>query len=151
MPTGKDFESKFKTLAQAEGVQVIRFHDTQYAYSGVDNPCDFVISQDKDLPSILIECKKTEKSSFPLKKFTQFNDLLALDQFRSFLVIWFTHYQEIIAYSTLDVAKLVEMGFKSINPQKVGNIKDVKPITLCTVFNRTYPKNIEVKKLWEKL
>lgn len=147
---GKEFEDLFKTLAENAGVSVVRFHDTLYKYKDVKNPCDFVISRSTEEPSILIECKATEKSSFSLSKFTQYDDLLELKNFTSYLVIWFVEYKKVLAFSLEDVVKLKERNVKSINPTKLGNISYVNPIDICNIFYRIKPGIMEVEKLWKR-
>lgn len=148
---GKEFEDLFRDLAEKEGVDVVRFYDTLYkGKKGVKNPSDFVISKGLDLPSLLVECKACEGSSFSFSKFTQFDDLIKLEKFKSFLVVWFVEKKRVIAFGVQDVSKMKEKGLKSINPDKLGKINYVKPIELCNIFYRIHPAVLEVKKLWEK-
>ena len=153
--TGKDFEAMFKELSEAEGVQVIRLHDVTNGYKGIDNPADFIISKGKESPSILIETKVCQKTSFGLD-FRQRDRLSSLDNFRSFVVIWFTEYKRIIAISIDHINYLFDIGYKSISPSRIDGVifpidlldNSVSPIDLCSSFKRVNPSRLEVLKLW---
>lgn len=149
---GKDFEDKFRDLAEKAGVQVVRFYDTLYKdKKGPKNPSDFVISKGKESPDLLIECKACEGSSFSFNKFSQYEELLGLDKFNSFVVIWFIEKKRVLAFNVLDIEKLKSHGLKSINPDNLGKISYVNPIDLCNKYYRINPSELEVNKLWQSL
>ena len=150
--TGKGFEEIFNTLATKEGVDVVRFYDTLYQYKDVNNSCDFVISLDKDLPALLVETKVCQSSSISIdSKIKQLDRLLSLKKFRSFVVVWFVKYKKVLAFEPEQIDQLRKRGIKSINPSKLENI-NIEYIELASVlnFNRTNPKKLEVKRLWQK-
>ena len=142
---GKAWENTFEKLVTKTGCNCVRFYDTMYNYKDVKNACDFVISISKDLPSILVELKSCEKTSFPFNKLTQLDKLRELKKFNSYVIIWFTEYQKILALRTEDVAKLVDSGLKSFNPTKEYG---VEVIDLCSKFKRVNPEELEYWKLW---
>ena len=144
--TGKDWENEFEKLCIAEGVDIVRFYDVTLGYKKVDNPADFVISFSKDYPAILAECKVVDsKKSFSVD-FRQLDRLLELKRFRSYVIIWFTKTRHILAVSALEMGRLREAGVKSINPEKMG---DIKYIDMNPVYKIVYPKKLEVKNLWK--
>lgn len=147
---GKAWEDKFKRLAEKAGCSVVRFHDTLYKYKDVDNPADFVISRSDKDPAILVELKSCEKTSFSFSKFPQFDRLLKLVNFRSYLIIWFREYKKILAFEVFSLDKDRKEGVKSINPDKLEKLKHSRAIDLCGVFNIVNPKKLEVNRLWEK-
>ena len=142
---GKDFEDTFEKIVTKTGCDCVRFYDTMYNYKKVKNACDFVISMGKDLPSVLVELKVCQKTSFPFNKLTQLEDLRKLKRFNSFVIIWFTEYQRIIALTISDVAALVDSGVKSFNPSKESPIE---VIDLCPKFKIINPEILEFWKLW---
>ena len=146
--TGKGFEKIFENLVKANGGNAVRFYDTMLGYKKVDNPADFIISIDKNKPSILIECKETHKSSFSLSKAPQLERLQELPRFRSYLVIWFVEYKLIVAYDASEVYLGSKEGIKSINPNKT-KFKS-KILSREEDFNRVKPKNININLLWEE-
>ena len=141
---GKGWEDTFRKLAEISGISCVRFHDTMYDYKNVSNPADFVISKEKRLPSLLIECKEVEKRSFKLR-FKQLEDLLKLTNFQSYVVIWFSSYKVVVALTPEQVQGLLAKGRKSMGPEdllKVG-------INLCNSYNRIKPKTLLFEKLWD--
>ena len=142
---GKEFENTFEKIVTRTGCDCVRFYDTMYNYKQVKNACDFVISMSKDLPSVLVELKVCQKSSFPVKNLTQLDSLRELTKFNSFVIIWFTEYRRIVAIKIPDVVDLVESGAKSINPSKVDQSKI---IDICSKFKSVNPEIIEFWKLW---
>lgn len=142
---GKAFEDTFEKLLKKTGCDCVRFYDTMYNYKKVKNACDFVISMSKDLPSILVELKVCQKTSFPFNKLTQLDDLRKLKKFRSFAIIWFTEHRRIIALDIDEVVSLVDSGVKSYNPSKDYGIR---VIDLCDKFKLVNPEIIEYSRLW---
>lgn len=141
---GKSFEITFKQLAEKAGCDVIRLYDTMLNYKEVNNPCDFIISKDPLKPAILIECKVCQRSSFPFKNLPQLERLKGLQNFKSYVVIWFTTKEKILAFRPGDISKLIAMGEKSLNPDKT----DIPRIDLCKEFSKVNPKSLEMDSLW---
>lgn len=149
---GKDWEDKFKELCEEQGVQCVRFHDTLYAgKKGVDNPCDFVISRNRDEPAILIECKVSEKGSFSIKsKFKQLPRLLELTKFKSYLVLWLTEAKKVYAFPTHRLNQLCERGLKTISERAIQTNPELQDISILLTdkAKRVNPIDLNIRVLW---
>lgn len=141
---GKAFEATYQKILSRTGCDCIRFYDVTNGYKKIDNPADFVISMDKDLPAILTELKVCQGSSFKLD-FRQLPRLLELKKFKSVLIIWFTEYKRIVALNVTEVERLLSLGIKSLNPSKT---REAKMVDLCYKFKRINPEEIEYWRLW---
>ena len=146
---GKEWENTFQSLCLQQGIDCVRFYDTlYYDKKGPKNPADFVISRSKKEPSILIECKVCEKSSFNIKsKFKQLPDLLELTKFRSYLVIWFSEEKLIYAIDTVKLNEFCLRGLKTLSPKSV-EIYRIPAIKLATEFKRVNPVGLYLDLLW---
>ena len=147
---GKEWEGHFARICEQRGIDAVRFHDVMLNAKDVNNPADFIISLDQSLKSFLIECKETASTNWSLS-FDQYDRLLKLTKFQSFVLIWFSNYKEIWAMSLQSITRLKEAGVKSFNPKR-PMFKDREIDGICEIdseFARIKPKDARIEKLWE--
>lgn len=147
---GKEWESHFSSICESRGIDAVRFYDVVQGHKGVNNPADFVVCPDKSKKPYLIECKSTNSTNWGLY-FDQYDRLIKLKKFQSFVIIWFVSYKEIWAMSLQAITRLRENGEKSFNPKtlrKKGRILD-GVIQIPAEFARVKPQDAEIEKIWE--
>ena len=149
---GKEWEDLFKTLCGVKGVQCVRFHDTLYSNKkGVDNPCDFVISKDRNSEGILIECKACENSSFSISKFKQMPRLVALTNFKSYVVIWLISIKKVYAFPVDKLNELCGKGLKTISERAMQKNPELNSIAILLTdrCKRVKPIDLCIDRLWD--
>lgn len=142
---GTEWQNIFKNLCKEENIDCVRFYDTLQGFKNVDNPCDFVISKDKESPAILVECKSTHETSFGLD-FRQLESLKELTNFKSIVLIWFVKKKKVCAITTDFVEALKKQGPKSYNPDK--HFGEGCQIVEAS-FARIKPTKLDILSLWK--
>lgn len=144
---GVEFQNIFRGLCKDLEIDCIRLYDTLQGYSHVDNPCDFIISKDKQSPMLLIECKSTHSKNFSLT-FRQLEKLSELEKCNSYVVIWFIIEKQLWALPIHSIQDMVKAGKKSFSPYKIGH-PDIFQIP--ATFARIKPRTAEISILWDNL
>lgn len=143
---GKEFEGLFKSACEANNIDCVRFYDVTLGFKDVDNPCDFVISKDKESPALLIECKATGADRWDLR-FRQREDLSDLKKFNSYVVIWFHQRKQIWALSINIIESLLDSGVKSVNCMKLKESEECFQIPCKWAIVK--PREMELRVLWK--
>jgi len=144
---GVEFQNIFRGLCEDLDIDCIRLYDTLQGYSHVDNPCDFIISKDKNSPMLLIECKSTHSKNFSLS-FRQFEKLSELRKCYSYIIIWFITEKQLWALPLHSIQDMIKAGKKSFSPYKIAH-PDIFQIP--AIFARIKPKSAEILSLWDNL
>lgn len=116
---GKAFEQKFSEdwKKSFPNTFLYRLHDQVTGYKITSqNPCDFLAFHHNQL--WMIECKETKENTFNFGKLTQYDRLLVysdLEDVNTYVIIWFSQHDTVIAVKAKDVERMKSDGLKSIN------------------------------------
>ena len=142
---GKAFESKFKEDIRKSfpDAYILRLYDITNGYKTIANPCDFIVYDSNRL--YLIDCKSHKGSSFPFDNFTQYDKLIPYKNIPNLItgvVVWLYEKDVVVFVPTFTVEKMMNDGYKSINPNKLDRDKyyiiDIPSVKLRTFMNSDY-------------
>lgn len=138
---GKKFEQKFALdwRKSFPNTFLYRLKDQMTGYKVTSqNPCDFLAFHHKKL--WLLECKETKENTFNFAKLTQLENLksyLGLEDVYSYVIIWFSTHDKVIAVPIMTVVKMKEDNLKSINVKMLQD-KSYNIIEIPSVKKRVF-------------
>ena len=137
MNKGKKFESIFKECVdKLEDTYCLRLYDTTNGFSGIANPCDYIVYRNNTL--YLCELKSTQNNVLNFNnniREAQWDGLLQASKvsgIKGYIICWFTEKQITKAYDIQELLTLKEAGNKSVRYD--DNVGITIPATIKRVY-----------------